>query len=133
MRPHFESPLSTNPKPGDVVTIYATGLGPVVGSIPTGQSAPFDQLFPIQGQLTCTFNPYGAPAETLFAGLAPGFLGIYQINFRLPSGSDPGPITGGFCSFTGAGGTGGFTPTGPWRSRGYSIPSCPRTPGPAPS
>jgi uncharacterized protein (TIGR03437 family) len=109
LRGDFSGLLTTNPKPGDIITAYATGLGPVIGSIPTGQPAPFDQLFPIQGQFTCTFNPYGAPAETLFAGLAPGFLGIYQINFRLPSGPDPGPITGGFCTFSGAGVNGGFS------------------------
>ena len=30
-----------------------------------------------------TFN--GGPAQVLFAGLAPGFVGLYQINFQVPT------------------------------------------------
>ena len=33
----------------------------------------------------------GVNCEVHFAGLAPGFTGVYQVNFRVPTGSAGGP------------------------------------------
>jgi uncharacterized protein (TIGR03437 family) len=33
----------------------------------------------------------GLPAEVSFAGLAPGFTGVYQVNLKIPAGVTPGP------------------------------------------
>lgn len=109
IRGDFGGLVTSNPRPGEVIVVYATGLGPVIGSVQTGQPAPLDRAFAIQGQFRCRFNPYSEYAETLFAGLAPGLIGIYQINLRLPPGPDPGPITGGECKWSGSGIEGGFT------------------------
>ncbi len=109
VRGDFSGLLTANLHPGDIFTVYATGLGPVIGAVQTGQPAPLDRTVPIQGQFRCRFDPYRAEAETLFAGLAPGTIGIYQVNFRLPPGPDPGPITGGLCVYNGPGVDGGFT------------------------
>lgn len=79
------------PGPGDIVHLYMTGLGPVNGAPPTGAPAPAGTLFPITGKIACGFNGSGKldvwenwAAETLFAGLAPGMTGIYQVSLRLP-------------------------------------------------
>jgi len=32
------------------------------------------------------------PAEILFKGLAPGFVGLYQVNLRVPSGLPSGDV-----------------------------------------
>ncbi|HYL74970.1 MAG TPA: hypothetical protein VEU96_12240 [Bryobacteraceae bacterium] len=109
LRGDFSGLLTSQPHPGDIIIAYLIGLGPVDGTIATGQPAPLDHTLPIQGQFHCRFNPYGANADTLFAGLAPGLIGFYQVNFRLPSEPDPGPITGGLCTFNGSGVDGGFS------------------------
>lgn len=108
-RGDFSGLLTSQPNPGDVIVVYAVGLGPVDGPMVTGQPAPLDHTVAIQGQFNCNFYPYGPQAETLFAGLAPGMLGIYQVNFRMPEGAYPGPITGGFCTYSAPGLNGGFT------------------------
>ncbi len=109
VRGDFSGLLTSQPNPGDVIVVYVVGLGPVNGPVVTGQPAPLDRTVPIQGQFNCVFYPYGPQAETLFAGLAPGLLGIYQVNFRMPPGPYPGPITGGACTYSGGGRNGGFT------------------------
>jgi uncharacterized protein (TIGR03437 family) len=113
------TPLTSNPRPGDIVIAYATGLGPVTGSIRTGEPAPLDRIIAAQIQLSCRFIPYQTDAETLFAGLAPGLTGVYQINFRLPPGADPGPLIGGQCKYSLAGTAG---------SLGWIDPPKPRNP-----
>ena len=66
---------AANPaEPGEVVIVYATGLGPVATPIATDQLAPTLALDTVAGQ----------SANVLFAGLAPGELGVYQLNIQLP-------------------------------------------------
>jgi uncharacterized protein (TIGR03437 family) len=78
----------------------------------TGVAAPLSPPIPIQGTLTCQFQPEAEPATTLFAGLAPGMTGIYQVAFRMPA--DAGPVwTGLSCEVIIPGlGTGGFSIVG---------------------
>jgi uncharacterized protein (TIGR03437 family) len=65
---------------GDTLFLYATGLGPVTPSVATGAAA------------TVTTNTNTPPivlvggvnAQVTFAGLAPLFPGIYQVNFVIP-------------------------------------------------
>jgi uncharacterized protein (TIGR03437 family) len=35
----------------------------------------------------------GAPSPLLFAGLTPGLVGLYQMNFQVPAGLSAGNIT----------------------------------------
>jgi uncharacterized protein (TIGR03437 family) len=84
---------------GDVLTIYALGLGPVSPSVNTGAPAP---SVPPLAQTT---NPvqvtYGSgtggsvTANPIYAGLAPFFAGLYQINVLLPQNAPTGnvPVT----------------------------------------
>jgi uncharacterized protein (TIGR03437 family) len=57
--------------PGDVLVIYATGLG---ATGPGGQC-----LLPV------TVSIAGVEAEVLYAGLAEGFVGLYQVNAIMPA------------------------------------------------
>jgi uncharacterized protein (TIGR03437 family) len=71
---------------GDTVVIYCTGLGSVTPLPPNGQGA---------GGAASTDNPVtmtigGRPAQVAYAGLTPGFPGLYQINVVVPAGVSPG-------------------------------------------
>ncbi len=75
---------ATNPaKPGQVVVIYSTGLGPVDQQIPQGQPAPVNPLANVTTPLTVTVGGVNAPVS--FAGLTPSLVGLYQINVTIPS------------------------------------------------
>ena len=70
-------------RPGDVVTIYMTGLGPTNPALSTGEiprgAAPVTSLVSVRlGELTLD------PNEILYAGAAPLQV-IYQINIRVPA------------------------------------------------
>jgi uncharacterized protein (TIGR03437 family) len=77
-------------KAGDVLTVYATGLGPV-GLSATGPSSP-----PAPGAASLDATRYnltyptllvgGTPAQVIFSGLTPQYVGINQVNFIVPSG-----------------------------------------------
>jgi uncharacterized protein (TIGR03437 family) len=92
---------TTQPKAGDIVYLYLTGLGPVATPVATGEPASLTTPDPILGSLTCTFSPETTPAETLFAGLAPGLVGVYQVAFRMPSDPNTQPLNGIFCNLNG--------------------------------
>jgi uncharacterized protein (TIGR03437 family) len=69
--------------PGEVLEIYATGLGPTA----------------LDGPATTLLAPQVfvglAQAPVLFSGLAPGFVGLYQVNALVPAGTPSGtqPVT----------------------------------------
>jgi uncharacterized protein (TIGR03437 family) len=105
----FSGLVTTQPQPGDIVIAYMTGLGPVQGQPQTAVPTPVDVLMPLDGQITCTFlvqqtSPSPVPpqsaAETLFAGLAPGLIGTYQVSFRMPADAGQGRIVGIRCQLT---------------------------------
>ncbi len=72
---------------GAVLQVFATGLGEVAPSVATGARAPASPLSRAIAIVTATLE--GRPAEVLFAGLAPGFIGLYQINILIPPALAP--------------------------------------------
>jgi uncharacterized protein (TIGR03437 family) len=75
-------------KAGDVLQIYCTGLGPVSPKVTAGSATPTDTLYQTTNTVTMTIG--GVQVTPLFAGLTPGFTGLYQINAIVPAGVMPG-------------------------------------------
>jgi uncharacterized protein (TIGR03437 family) len=71
---------------GDIVIVYATGLGPTnppASSSPSNSgAAPSTVVDPFQ---VYAGDQLVGSQDVLFAGLAPGFPGIYQLNLKLPA------------------------------------------------
>lgn len=67
---------------GDIILIFATGLGRTAPAVETGAGAPFDPLAVAVIQPGITLG--GVPLGIEFAGLVPGIVGVYQINASVP-------------------------------------------------
>ncbi len=77
-------------KPGDNLTLYGIGFGPVVPDTPAGQITQL--LNSLQADFRFTIG--GVPAVVTYAGLAPGYVGLYQFNVVVPKvgASDAVPV-----------------------------------------
>jgi uncharacterized protein (TIGR03437 family) len=78
---------------GDLLSVWTNGLGPVQGpngeaGPPDGSAAPLATIFSTKGRVTATIDGVDAPIS--FAGLAPTFAGLYQVNVQVPAGVVPG-------------------------------------------
>ena len=79
----------SNPaRANDVVVIWCAGLGDVNPSAVAGSAAPFSPPAMTVDTVTVTIGGVDAPVQ--FAGLAPGFAGLYQVNAVVPAGVTPG-------------------------------------------
>jgi uncharacterized protein (TIGR03437 family) len=63
---------------GKVLTIYCTGLGAVDGATPAN----------VQTQVSGILN--GVAIDAMFAGLTPGYIGLYQVDLLVPVATPPG-------------------------------------------
>ena len=77
--------------PGDTIVLYGVGFGPVSPPMPAGQITPSSNML----TSTFTISIGGVSAQVLYAGLAPGEVGLYQFNVVVPPGpsSDAVPVT----------------------------------------
>jgi uncharacterized protein (TIGR03437 family) len=73
---------------GDVVVIYCAGLGVVAPAVGDGAVAPNAPLSKTQNAVAVSMG--GQNAAVQFAGLTPGFSGLYQIDATVPQGIAPG-------------------------------------------
>ena len=69
---------------GHAIVLFGTGQGAVEPPAVTGAAAPSNPLSLVIAKVTATVG--GLAAKVLFAGLAPGFAGLFQVNLALPSG-----------------------------------------------
>jgi uncharacterized protein (TIGR03437 family) len=86
---HSNGMLVTTSNPavsGEVVTLYGTGFGPVTPALTSGAPAPLNTLILSTMPFSFTFRSTSFyPVTTQFLGLAPGTVGIYQLNIQIPS------------------------------------------------
>lgn len=86
MRNNGANPVSR----GSYIVVYANGLGQVTPAVPTGQRAPFNPLSTATFPITASIG--GQPAQVLYAGLAPGFVGLFQLNIAVPANASTGVV-----------------------------------------
>ena len=77
-------------KPGETLVIYLLGMGATNPPVASGQPAPSNPLAMVTVQPTITVG--GQSAHVDFAGLAPGFAGLYQIDFDVPATASSGNL-----------------------------------------
>ncbi len=86
--------------PGDVLEIYATGLGPLSRSVASGAAAPDgtpgNDLARALTDIKVLFsnpNPNVFGRTPQFIGLSPNFVGLFQVNVAVPLSSAPNART----------------------------------------
>jgi uncharacterized protein (TIGR03437 family) len=84
---------TTNPAArGEVLILYATGLGPVTNTPASGAPGPGGPLAMLKDIAIVTIG--GKFATVFFAGLAPGFVALYQMNIQVPNDAPVGDEVG---------------------------------------
>jgi uncharacterized protein (TIGR03437 family) len=79
-----QRPLERN----EFAFVYAAGLGPVSNPPAVGAAASATPLSMARENVRVTLG--GIECQVPFAGLAPSFAGVYQVNFRVPANIPPG-------------------------------------------
>jgi uncharacterized protein (TIGR03437 family) len=78
----------TPARAGEAIVIYGTGLGPVSQQVAAGAPSPASPLAATVSPVSVTVG--GRAAQVLFAGLTPGFAGLYQVNAILAADTPTG-------------------------------------------
>jgi hypothetical protein len=73
---------------GEILSLFATGLGPVRGNVDTGKPFPTSPLAIVNSPVEVTVN--GESVEVISSVGDPDSVGGYQVTFRVPSGIVPG-------------------------------------------
>ena len=77
-------------RPGEAIIVYALGLGQTDPPARSGTASPSNPPARALSQPTVTIG--GKPAEIIFAGLTPGFVGLHQINLFVPADATTGNL-----------------------------------------
>jgi uncharacterized protein (TIGR03437 family) len=78
---------------GDALVIYAIGFGQTTPPVGNGAASPVQPLARVEPSPTVFFGANltgGVPATPFFAGLTPGYVGLYQINVVVPENTPRG-------------------------------------------
>jgi uncharacterized protein (TIGR03437 family) len=93
----FSAITSANPAvPGEYVDIFCTGLGAVSPAAADGAAGPTNPVSLTVASPTVTLAGIAIPPSTdgvngvVFSALAPGFVGLYQVAFRVPANAPVG-------------------------------------------
>lgn len=83
--------IDTSPStPGEVVSLYGTGFGPVTPALATGEVAREDRNL-ASANYEVSIDGTAVPvADVLYIGAAPGFLGVNRLDVRLPADIEAG-------------------------------------------
>jgi uncharacterized protein (TIGR03437 family) len=88
----FSGPISPErpARPGEIIHAYGSGFGPVLPQPELGEAAKSNPLSSTTSPVVCAVSQRSDsyPAQVLFAGLAPGWISLYQIDVRLPETLD---------------------------------------------
>ena len=106
---------------GEAIVIYGSGFGPVSPAIASGVAA--------TGPAGCTCAPYASsPAgpmvvgTVLYAGLTPGYAGLYQVNVLLADNLPSGNLDLYFSDYCNLQGLAQYAPTNAVQSNTVTIP-----------
>jgi uncharacterized protein (TIGR03437 family) len=85
----WSSPVTpSNPaRPNEILHLYGLSFGPVTSHPPTGMPAPANPLSPTVNPIKCVASAVDNTilnVPVLFSGLAPGTVGVYQLDIQLP-------------------------------------------------
>ncbi len=73
--------------PGEILHVYLTGGGPVIPPVATGAANPISPLSNITTPISVVAGNYlgQGPVQVYFFGLAPGLIGVWQMDAAVPS------------------------------------------------
>jgi len=79
-------------KAGSIITLYGTGQGLVSGLPPDGQANPSGPHSTDQKPKVFINDNFVPDADVQYSGLAPGFVGLWQINVKIPANVPPADV-----------------------------------------
>lgn len=85
----FIAGVNSHPaRPGDLITLYGVGFGPVTPDSPPGQIVGGTNRLTLPLRILFDQTPVDLNAPNTYYGLAPGAIGLYQFNIVVPNVSD---------------------------------------------
>jgi uncharacterized protein (TIGR03437 family) len=97
LHPDFKLVTPDNPaKPGETLAVYVTGLGDVDPPLAAGIPAPQDPLSKVTSFISGVID--GREGASIYIGLAPDFIGLYQINVTVPAETKAGDVNFGLAT-----------------------------------
>jgi uncharacterized protein (TIGR03437 family) len=79
----FPGATAVAAKPGDVLILWGTGLGPTTPAAPAGVEVPSTPTYNTSSPVAVTID--NVPATVYGAALAPGFASLYQVAIQVPT------------------------------------------------
>jgi adhesin/invasin len=78
-------------RPGETIVVYLAGMGRTDQIVATGEPSPAGEpLARVRAPASATLD--GEPVRILYAGLTPGGVGLYQINWVVPESARSGEL-----------------------------------------